>query len=168
MKNTIFFCHFNCTTVANIRSFFWPLFTSVLTRILDRVRKWGDLGKMKSFVKQREIKLGLDESYRELRACSMRFNVRSLFFPVCILVCPSLCRLDHNFWTYRTLCIWKQVAEVEKSKRFAGAIMKNLWGSCVNGSKDYHPWLIVRIWFLSRVDTLYLTFPFAQSAGKSL
>jgi hypothetical protein len=58
-----------------IRSF---SLTSVLTRILNRVRKWEDLGKMKSFVKQTEIKVGLDESYRELRACSMRFNVRFL------------------------------------------------------------------------------------------
>ena len=50
---------------------------SVLTHILNRVHRWGDLGKMKSFVKQTEIKIGLDESYRELRACSMRFNVRA-------------------------------------------------------------------------------------------
>ncbi|KAI0282529.1 hypothetical protein BGY98DRAFT_88392 [Russula aff. rugulosa BPL654] len=47
----------------------------VLTRILNRVRKWEDLGKMRSFVKQTEIKLGLDESYRELKACSMGFNI---------------------------------------------------------------------------------------------
>ena len=57
--------------------------SSVLTRILNRVRKWEEMGKMRSFVKQTEIRLGLDESYRELRTCSMRFNVRcahSLFF----------------------------------------------------------------------------------------
>ncbi|KAI0255389.1 hypothetical protein BJV78DRAFT_1279551 [Lactifluus subvellereus] len=47
----------------------------VLTRILERVRKWADLGKMKSFVQQTEIRLGLDESYRELQSCSMRFNI---------------------------------------------------------------------------------------------
>ena len=56
--------------------FFFFYSSSVLTRILNRVRKWEDLGKMRSFVKQTEIKLGLDESYRELRTCSMRFNVR--------------------------------------------------------------------------------------------
>ncbi|KAF8496698.1 ras guanine nucleotide exchange factor domain-containing protein [Russula emetica] len=47
----------------------------VLTHILNRVRKWEDLGKMRSFVKQTEIRMGLDESYRELKACSMRFNI---------------------------------------------------------------------------------------------
>ncbi|KAI9508854.1 ras guanine nucleotide exchange factor domain-containing protein [Russula earlei] len=47
----------------------------VLTRILGRVRKWEELGKMRSFVKQTEIRLGLEESYRELRTCSMRFNI---------------------------------------------------------------------------------------------
>ena len=51
-------------------------YSSVLTRILNRVRKWEEMGKMRSFVKQTEIRLGLDESYRELRTCSMRFNVR--------------------------------------------------------------------------------------------
>ena len=94
-----------------------PVFTSVLIRILNRVRKWEDLGNMRSLVKQAEIKQGLDESYRELKACSMRFNVRSFLFQFA---------RSHNFWIYRSLCIWKQVAEQEISKRFAGAIMKNL------------------------------------------
>jgi hypothetical protein len=45
----------------------------VLTHILNRVRRWEDLGKMKSFVKQTEIKLGLDESYQEpaARLCGL-------------------------------------------------------------------------------------------------
>ncbi|KAI0303379.1 hypothetical protein B0F90DRAFT_1816200 [Multifurca ochricompacta] len=47
----------------------------VLTRILEKVNKWGELGKMRSFVKQTEIKMGLDESYRELHTCSMQFNI---------------------------------------------------------------------------------------------
>ncbi|KAH9989792.1 hypothetical protein BJV77DRAFT_1015930 [Russula vinacea] len=47
----------------------------VLTHILSRVHKWEELGKMKSFVKQTEIRLGLDASYQELRTCSMRFNI---------------------------------------------------------------------------------------------
>ncbi|KAI0287928.1 ras guanine nucleotide exchange factor domain-containing protein [Russula brevipes] len=47
----------------------------VLTRILNRVRKWVELGKMRSFVKQTEIRMGLDESYQELRTCAMRFNI---------------------------------------------------------------------------------------------
>jgi glycine cleavage system protein P-like pyridoxal-binding family len=54
-------------------------FSSVLIRIHDRVRKWEELGKMRSLVKQTEIKLGLDQSYQELRTCSMRFNVRHPF-----------------------------------------------------------------------------------------
>ncbi|KAI0262880.1 hypothetical protein BC834DRAFT_939214, partial [Gloeopeniophorella convolvens] len=47
----------------------------VLTRILDRVNKWAELNKMRSFVKQTEIKIGLEESERELEACSIRFNI---------------------------------------------------------------------------------------------
>ncbi|KAI0003232.1 hypothetical protein BJV74DRAFT_881694 [Russula compacta] len=47
----------------------------VLTRILNRVRRWGDMGKMRSFVKQTEIRVGIDESYQELRTCSMQFNI---------------------------------------------------------------------------------------------
>ncbi|KAH9967849.1 hypothetical protein BC827DRAFT_1168576 [Russula dissimulans] len=47
----------------------------VLTRILNRMRTLGELGKIKSFAKQAEIKLELDKSYQELRACSMRFNL---------------------------------------------------------------------------------------------
>ncbi|KAH9057104.1 ras guanine nucleotide exchange factor domain-containing protein [Lactarius deliciosus] len=47
---------------------------SVLTHIHKRVAKWAELGKMKSFVKQTEIKAELDDSYRELEACSARFN----------------------------------------------------------------------------------------------
>jgi len=62
-------------TKANQRDFL----SSVLIRIHDRVHKWEELGKMRSLVKQTEIKLGLDESYRELRTCSMRFNVRHPF-----------------------------------------------------------------------------------------
>ena len=52
------------------------ILASVLTHILNRVRKWEQMGRIKSFVKQREISMGLDESYRELSACSLRFNVR--------------------------------------------------------------------------------------------
>ena len=51
-------------------------FLSVLTRILKRVAKWAEFGKMKSFVKQTEIKMELEECYRDLQTCSMRFNVR--------------------------------------------------------------------------------------------
>jgi hypothetical protein len=83
--------------------FFLALFTSVLTGILNRVRKWEDLGNMRSFVKQREIKLGLDESYRELKAYSMRFNVRSLFsfsLHACASV-PVCADVTTIFWTYR-------------------------------------------------------------------
>ncbi|KAH9171467.1 kinase-like domain-containing protein [Lactarius sanguifluus] len=47
----------------------------VLTHIHKRVAKWAELGKMKSFVKQTEIKAELDNSYRELEACSVRFNI---------------------------------------------------------------------------------------------
>ncbi|KAH9057640.1 hypothetical protein EDB87DRAFT_1746990 [Lactarius vividus] len=47
----------------------------VLTYIHKRVAKWAELGKMKSFVKQTEIKAELDDSYRELEACSVRFNI---------------------------------------------------------------------------------------------
>ncbi|KAH9039389.1 ras guanine nucleotide exchange factor domain-containing protein [Lactarius hengduanensis] len=47
----------------------------VLTHIHKRVAKWAELGKMKSFVKQTEIKAELDSSYRELEACSVRFNI---------------------------------------------------------------------------------------------
>jgi hypothetical protein len=54
-------------------------FLSVLTRILKRVAKWAELGKMKSFVKQTEIKMELEESYRDLQTCSMRFNVRRVY-----------------------------------------------------------------------------------------
>lgn len=75
MKNPIV-----CLSFARLRliyDHFTAHFTSVLTRTLNRVRKWEDLGKMRSFVKQTEIKLGLDESHRELKTCSMRFNVRS-------------------------------------------------------------------------------------------
>jgi hypothetical protein len=89
-------------TATNIRSFS-ALFTSVLTHILNRVHKWEDLGKMRTFVKQTEIKQGLDESYRELKACSMRFNVRSFFFfqfarlyvPVCADVTTTSGYIDH-------------------------------------------------------------------------
>ncbi|KAH9977150.1 kinase-like domain-containing protein [Lactifluus volemus] len=47
----------------------------VLRNILKRVHKWADLGKMKSFVQQTEIRLGLYKSYRELQSCSVRFNI---------------------------------------------------------------------------------------------
>ena len=67
---------FVARTTANTIRLISPA-ASVLTHILNRVRKWEELGKMKSFVKQTEIRLGLDESYQELRTCSMRFNVRS-------------------------------------------------------------------------------------------
>jgi hypothetical protein len=79
----------------------------VLTRILKRVRKWEDLGKMRSFVKQTEIRMGLDESYRELKACSMRFNVRSFSLSLSSLqsVPIGLESRNHNFWIYRSLYI---------------------------------------------------------------
>lgn len=51
---------------------------SVLDRILKRVEKWAAHGKMRSFVKQTEIRMELEDSYRELQTCSMRFNVRRL------------------------------------------------------------------------------------------
>jgi len=48
----------------------------VLTGIFKRVAKWAELGRMKSFVKQTEIRMELEDSYRELQTCSMKFNVR--------------------------------------------------------------------------------------------
>lgn len=57
-------------------------FLSVLNRILKRVAKWAELGKMRSFVKQTEIKMELEDSYRDLQTCSMRFNVRRVSFRV--------------------------------------------------------------------------------------
>ena len=51
-------------------------FLSVLTGIFKRVAKWAELGRMKSFVKQTEIRMELEDSYRELQTCSMKFNVR--------------------------------------------------------------------------------------------
>ncbi|KAI9433953.1 ras guanine nucleotide exchange factor domain-containing protein [Lactarius indigo] len=48
---------------------------SVLTHIHKRVAKWAELGKMKSFLKQTEIRAELDDSYRELEACSVQFNM---------------------------------------------------------------------------------------------
>ncbi|KAF8266619.1 hypothetical protein EI94DRAFT_1786854 [Lactarius quietus] len=47
----------------------------VLSRILKRVARWAEFGKMKSFVKQTEIKNELEDSYHELQTCSMRFNI---------------------------------------------------------------------------------------------
>jgi hypothetical protein len=60
----------------------------VLIRILKRVAKWAELGKMKSFVKQTEIKMELEESYRDLQTCSMRFNVRRVY--LLVAYCASL------------------------------------------------------------------------------
>ncbi|KAI9457793.1 hypothetical protein BJY52DRAFT_1223704 [Lactarius psammicola] len=47
----------------------------VLTCILKRVAKWAELGKMRSFVKQTEIRTELEDSYRELQTCSIQFNI---------------------------------------------------------------------------------------------
>ncbi len=51
-----------------------------IERILNRVLVWAGYGDATAFVKQNEIQLGIDESYRELSVCSDRFAVRPFFF----------------------------------------------------------------------------------------
>jgi len=104
--------------------------SSVLTRILNRVRKWEEMGKVRSFAKQTEIKLGLDESYQELRACSMRFNVRCA--PLHSFTPPSDYSLQYggaappthsiSRGLCRSLCIWMRTIGAESSKRPASTI----------------------------------------------
>ncbi len=95
-------------------------FLSVLTRILEQMSKWAELGKMRSFVKQTEIRMELDKSYRELQTCSMRFNVRrqSLYLShvTSSLTFTLACR---------SLCICMQPARAKNSRRFADAITMN-------------------------------------------
>ncbi|KAI0050015.1 ras GEF, partial [Auriscalpium vulgare] len=50
---------------------------SLIERVYERVRQWAVYPKLKSMVKQNEIKLGIEESYRELDSVSMQFNVQS-------------------------------------------------------------------------------------------
>ncbi|KAH9057642.1 kinase-like domain-containing protein [Lactarius vividus] len=46
-----------------------------IERILNRVVVWAGYGDATAFVKQNEIQLGIDECYRELSACSNRFEI---------------------------------------------------------------------------------------------
>ncbi|KAI9433952.1 kinase-like domain-containing protein [Lactarius indigo] len=46
-----------------------------IERILNRVVVWAGYGDTTAFVKQNEIQLGIDECYRELSACSTRFEI---------------------------------------------------------------------------------------------
>ena len=51
-----------------------------MERILNRVLIWAGYGERAAFFKQNEIQLGIEECYRELSACSNRFQVRPLFY----------------------------------------------------------------------------------------
>ncbi|KAH9001757.1 hypothetical protein EDB92DRAFT_1812453 [Lactarius akahatsu] len=46
-----------------------------IERILNRVVVWAGYGDKAAFVKQNEIQFGIDECYRELSACSKRFEI---------------------------------------------------------------------------------------------
>ena len=50
-----------------------------MERILNRVLIWAGYGERATFFRQNEIALGIDECYRELSACSNRFQVRPFF-----------------------------------------------------------------------------------------
>ncbi|KII88779.1 hypothetical protein PLICRDRAFT_42015 [Plicaturopsis crispa FD-325 SS-3] len=48
---------------------------STIRTIHRRMQNWSTLSRVKSFVKQSEIKEGIDASYRAIDACAMQFNV---------------------------------------------------------------------------------------------
>ena len=56
-------------------------FPRAAERLLNRVTVWAGYSEKMSFLKQNEIQLSIEESSRELSACSNRFAVRPFFHP---------------------------------------------------------------------------------------
>ena len=90
----------------------------MLTRILKRVAKWAELGKMKSFVKQTEIRMELEDSYNELQTCSIRFNVSRPSAGYALL--PSPIHI-----ACRSPCICMQATGAKNLRIFGGVIIMN-------------------------------------------
>ena len=84
--------------------------------------KWAELGKMKSFVKQTEIKMELEDSYHELQTCSMGFDVRRLFLSS--RGSRALVPLPIHI-SCRSPCICLQATGAKSLRRFAGMITMN-------------------------------------------
>jgi hypothetical protein len=57
---------------------------------MKQVAKWAELRRMRSFVKQKHIKMELEESYHDLQTCSMQFNVRRISLSVACYARPPL------------------------------------------------------------------------------
>jgi hypothetical protein len=49
---------------------------SAVERILKRVSGWAALGDTAAFMRQAEIRAGIEECHRELTTCSDKFTVR--------------------------------------------------------------------------------------------